>query len=512
MTPAPARAAFGPRLAVGLVGILLAAMVAGLNGRVPALALADIQGDLGFARDDASWLGTAYAAGELAVMPFATWFAITFSMRRFHLAMLAAAMALSVLMPWVRELHLLLALRALHGLCSGALIPLLMMAALRFLPPAINLHGLALYALTATFSPNVALWLAAACVDRLEDLRWVYWHVVPIGLAAMAMVAWGIPQDPAAPQRLRQADWLGLAAGAPGLALAAVALDQGVRLDGFRSPLVTAATLGAAVFVLIFAASEWRHPAPFIRLQMLGRRNLGLGFGVFVLLLMVCATAVALPANLLGPLQGFRIEQSAPIGLMVGLPQLALGSAVAQLLYQRRVDARHVFAAGLACIAAGCWLASGITGEWRVPQFAAAAMLHAIGQPMAIVPLLFLATSVVQPVEGAHVAGIVNTLRAFGALLGGSVIGQLLAVRGRFHHEMLLDRAGRLLARLPWPPAGPPGLAETVALQANVLAAADVYRVFGVLALLLIPAVLMLQRMPAPAGPASSLPSKSVHP
>ena len=60
---------------------------------------------------------------------------------------------------------------------------------------------------------------------------------------------------------------------------------------------------------------------------MLGRRNLGLGFGVFVLLLMVCATAVALPANLLGPLQGFRIEQSAPIGLMVGLPQLALGAA-----------------------------------------------------------------------------------------------------------------------------------------------------------------------------------------
>ncbi len=47
------------RLAVGLLGVLLAAMVAGLSGRVPALVLVDLQGALGFAKDDASWLTTA---------------------------------------------------------------------------------------------------------------------------------------------------------------------------------------------------------------------------------------------------------------------------------------------------------------------------------------------------------------------------------------------------------------------------------------------------------------------
>ena len=81
---------FNSRLAVGLLGILLAAMVAGLSSRVPSLVLVDIQGGLGFAKDDISWLTTAYSAGELAAMPFAAWFAITFSMRRFHLTMLAA--------------------------------------------------------------------------------------------------------------------------------------------------------------------------------------------------------------------------------------------------------------------------------------------------------------------------------------------------------------------------------------------------------------------------------------
>ncbi|PNG59910.1 Multidrug resistance protein B [Variovorax sp. WDL1] len=473
--------------------------MAGLNNRVPGLALADVQGALGFARDDASWLNTAYAAGELAAMPFAMWFAITFSLRSFHLAMLAAAVCLSALMPLVQDLHLLISLRAVQGLCSGTFIPMLMGAALGLLPPSVRLHGLALYALTATFSPNVALWLAALCVDRLEDWRWVYWHVIPIGLLAMGLVAWGLPQKPAVPTRLREGDWLGMALGIPGLALLVIGLDQGVRLDWFRSPLVVASLLLGTVLTVLFLVSELRHPAPFVRLQILERRNLWLGFTVFVLLLMISTTAVVLPANFLGALQGFRLAQTSALGLVVGLPQLLLGSCVALLLYQRWIDARHVFAAGLACIAAACWLGSGITSEWMVAQLVRAEVLYAAGLPMAIVSLLFLATSAVQPVEGAYVAGIVNTLRALGSVLGGAVIGQLLVVRTRFHNEMLLDQAGHTLARLPSAGSGLPALAETVAREASVLAAADVYRVFGLLALLLIPVVLKLQCMAPPA-------------
>ncbi|SFN50443.1 MFS transporter, DHA2 family, multidrug resistance protein [Variovorax sp. OV329] len=485
---------------MGLLGAVLAAIVAGLNNRVPGLALADLQGALGLARDDASWLNTAYAAGELAATPFATWFAITFSLRRFHLGILAGALALAALMPFVRDLHLLLALRTLQGLLSGGLVPLLMVAALAFLPPPIRLHGLALYALTSTFSPNLATWLAAWCVDQLQDWRWVYWHVLPIGLLALGLIAWGIPKTPPAMGRFRQGDWLGMALGVPGLALLVLALDQGVRLDWLRSPLIATCLLLGTVLTALFLAFEWRHPAPFIKLQMLGRRNLWLGFSVFLMLLMISATAVTLPVNVLGPLQGFRLEQSSALGLIVGLPQLVLGSAVALLLYQRWVDARQLFAAGLLLIAGGCWLGSGITSDWMVAQFVPAEIAYAIGLPMAIVPLLFLATSVVQPAEGAYVAGIVNTLRAFGAVLGGAVVGQLLAVRSRFHADMLLDQAGQLQANLASTDLALGPLAAAIAREASVLATADAYRVFGLLALGLAPVVLILKYIAPPAS------------
>jgi DHA2 family multidrug resistance protein len=499
VTPAaavPPGLTFDFRLAVGLLGILLAAMMAGLNSRVPSLALADVQGGLGFSRDDVSWLTTAYAAGELATMPFSTWFAITFSLRRFHLAMLAAALALSALFPFVQDLRLMLALRFLHGVFSGALIPLLMMAALRFLPPSIRLHGLALFAMSITFSPNVALWLAAFCADWLGDWRWVFWHVIPPGLAAAALTAWGIPKMPLALPRFREGNWFGMVLGFPGLALLVVGVDQGVRLDWFHSPLIVA-TLGAgAVFTTLFLVSEWFHPTPFVRLQLLKRRNLGLGFTIFIFLLTLFASGVTLPANVLVSLQGFRMEQCAPLGLIVGLPQLVLGPGVALLLYQRWVDARRVFTAGLVTMAVACWLASGITGEWMARQFLWAEILHAVGQPMAVVSLLFLGTGVVQPMEGPFVAGLINILRVLGTTSTGAFIGQFIALRGRFHAEMLFDAAGRALPRLPEP--GFTNLGEIVAREAGVLAAADLYRVFAVLALLLIPAVSYLQRIPAP--------------
>jgi DHA2 family multidrug resistance protein len=485
---------FGPRLAAGLSGIFIAAMMAGLNNRVGALALSDLRAHLGWGMDQASWLNTVYVAGEMIAMPFAAWFAVTLSLRRFHLLMLAVCALLAALLPCVRSLEWMLALRGLQGLAGGTLIPLLMMAALRFLPPPIRLHALALYSMTATFAPNIAIWVAGLWMDGLADLRMVYWQVVPVSLLAAVLVAWGIPQDPPRPGRFREGNWLGMLFGVAGLGLLALALDQGNRREWLASPLIAWTLAAGGACTLVYLFSEWRHPAPFIKLQLLGRRNLGLGFMVFVGLLVLFLSGAMLPSVHLGHLWHYRAAQAAPIGLIIGLPQLAIAPAIALLLYQKRVDARHVLAVGLVVLALACWLGSQLRAEWMWREFVWAQALQAIGQPMAVVPLLFLVTSVVQPAEGPYVAGTVNLLRAAGMLLGGALIGRLLQLRERFHTDML--------AATP----EPAGLAHTVFQQASVLAVADAYRVLAVLALLLIPCVLALQHIPAPRP--SSAPSR----
>lgn len=490
----------------GLLGIFIAAMMAGLNNRVGALALADIGGARGFGLDDASWLTTVYTAGELVAMPFAAWFAITLSVRRLELWMLGACSLVAVILPFIHELNLLLALRFVQGIAGGTLIPLLMMAALKFLPPSVRLYGLALYAMTATFAPNLSIWLAGYWTDGLAGWRWVYWQIVPVALVAGLLVGWGLPREPVHGGRFRDGNWTGMACGVPALGLIAIALDQGVRLDWFRSPLITVSLAAGLALLAVYLLTEWHHPSPFIKLQILGRRNLGLGFVLFVCLLVVLMSSSLLPSNYLGRVQDYRPAQMASIGLGVALPQLVLGPAVALLLSQRWADARIVFAAGLLLIALACFAGAQLTSDWNADQFAVAQMLQAVGQPMAVVSMLFLATSVVQAHEGPYVSGTVNTLRAFGSLAGAAAASQLLTVRGRFHADVLLDHAGLVSGSLAAAP-GPSQLMGIVSQQSLVLSVADAYRALGMLALLLIPFVLRLSHVPAPShSPVSSSP------
>ena len=480
----------------GLLGIFIAAMMAGMNNRVGALALADLRGAGGFGFDDASWLATSYNAGELIAMPFAAWFAITLSLRRFELWMLATCAVLAALLPFIRDLDVLLAVRFVQGVASGTTIPLLMMAALKFLPPPVRLYGLALYAMTATFAPNLSLWLAGYWIDGLVDWRWIYWQSVPLALVAGLLVGWGLPREPSRPARFREANWTGMACGVPALGLLAVVLDQGGRLDWFHSPLLGAAALAAGALLALYLLSEWHHPSPFIKLQILGRRNLALGFTAFMLLLTVLMSASLLPSTHLARLHDYRPYQLASIGLAVALPQLVLGPAVALLLYRRWVDARMVFAAGLGLIALACFSGALLSAQWNREQFMLAQALQALGQPMAVVSMLFLITSVVQPLEGPYVSGAVNTLRAFGSLVGAAVVGQLMTVRGRFHGDVMIAHAA-LAGAVDAPE--PDVLAAIIGQQALVLSVADAYRVLGVLALLLVPLVLRLTYIPAPS-------------
>ncbi|WP_429258952.1 hypothetical protein [Paraburkholderia sp. GAS334] len=121
---------------------------------------------------------------------------------------------------------------------------------------------------------------------------------------------------------------------------------------------------------------------------------------------------------------------------------------------------------------------------------------------MAVISVLFLATSVVQPMEGPVVSGIVNVLRALGTLSGDAILERLLTVRERTHGNIILDSALNAGTLSPHPAVSAmgqlPELAERISQQAFVLSIADGYLVLGAIALVLIPLVLNLQYIKPP--------------
>ncbi|MET4615960.1 DHA2 family multidrug resistance protein [Stenotrophomonas sp. 2619] len=478
----PPQAVLSPRLAVGLCGVLLAVLISGINENVTKVALADIRGAMGFSVDQGSWIVAVYTAMSVSAMAFAPWCAVTFSLRRFAMCMIGAFMLLGVLCPLAPDLPSLLILRALQGLAGGALPPLLMSVALRFLPPGIKLYGLAGYALTATFGPSLGTPMAALWVEYV-GWHWAFWQIVPWCIAAIAMVGWGLPQDPLRLERFAQFNGLGLALGLPALVMLVLGLVQGPRLDWFASPLICTLLGGGSGLLVLFLYNEWSHPLPFFKLQLLANRNLTYALITLGGVLFVLLAVILIPSSFLAQVQGYRPLQTAPLMLWVALPQLLALPLVATLLNQRRVDCRWVQATGLALLALACWLGSHLGTDWNRDNFVLLQLVQIFAQPMAVLPLLLLATGSLAPADGPFASAWFNTVKGFAAVLAGGVLEAVTTARNHLHSTALVDRLGNA----PWlDAAASPSLGARLHAQVVALTSADLYLLVAVVAVALI--------------------------
>src|ERR1700677_4565529 len=231
------------RLAIGLIGMLLASMLAILNEQVTAVALADIQGALSIGYDDGTWLTTIFEATNVATMVFAPWFGMTFTLKRFTIGAVLAVMLLGFLSPLAPNLLSLYVLRVLQGIAGGCLPPMLIIVALRYLPPKIKLYGLAGYALTATFGPAVGTPLAALWTEYV-GWQMAFWQIVPPGLAVCVAIQQGLPPDPLKLERLKAFNWTGFLTGFPAVAMLVIGLLQGDRLDWLNSDFIRVMFVG----------------------------------------------------------------------------------------------------------------------------------------------------------------------------------------------------------------------------------------------------------------------------
>ncbi|SIO62489.1 MFS transporter, DHA2 family, multidrug resistance protein [Bradyrhizobium erythrophlei] len=496
---------------LGLCGVLIAAMTSEFNDQVTSVALSDVRGALGISHDAGTWIESLYVSAEIIGMAISPWLLVTFTLRRWTLFAIALCGVSSVLIPFSPNIEAIYTLRLLQGLAGGLIIPLLMTTAFRVLTPVIRLYGLAVYALTATFTPALASTVAALWTD-IVDWRFVFLQTIPLCSLAGVLVWYCLRQDQPNYERFRMLDWRGALLLVIGTGALSTMLYQGDRLDWFNSSLICVLALVSAVAIPLLLVNEWFHPLPFLKLQMLGRRNIAYGaLGLFTFLL-IGQSGSAVPLRYLQEVQGYRPLQSNLITLEIAASQLAMLPAMALLLDYKRVDSRVVSMVGLGLILASCIGSSFLTVYWNRDQFYLWQLLQAVGQPMVIMPLLMMTTnSVAGPAEGPFAAALVNTSRAVAEAASAWFVALIVRWRSALHSDRIIDQAGQdrwrvlqsngVLPQYPPPltPAGQPRLPNSleafrhaVEQQAAILSTSDTYLILGALTVFLMVVVMTL--------------------
>jgi DHA2 family multidrug resistance protein len=426
---------------LGILGVVLGAGIVTLAGRLLTLGLADLKGHLGIGFDDGAWISTAFNAALVFIGPMTVYIGGMLGPRRV-LSFSATAFALiSAFLPFVHNYSLLIAAILLAGLTSGTFYPLTLTFALRNIPLRFLPYTIALYATSVDFAVNVAPSLYGWCRDHLS-WHWMFWTSAVITPVMMACIHWGIPRAPLPKKSGPIPSFAGFLYISAGLAILYAALDQGERLDWWRSGVFTSLIVSGSFFLLCGIVRRLLGPNPLVALPYLRQWNtLLLGLGLFFFRFTLLSTIVLVPQSL--AIHGFEADQIGPALIWSALPQLPIAFVVA-LLLSRNVDSRLIMTTGFALMAMACWMNAGLTSAWSASNYYRTELIMGVGQSFAFIGLV--STIILQGLFSGGLSkpqwiltfsAFFHVVRLFGGNVGAVLMGHFIAQREKFHSNMM---------------------------------------------------------------------------
>jgi MFS transporter, DHA2 family, multidrug resistance protein len=426
---------------LGILGVVTGAGLVTLAGRMLSLGLADLKGHVGMGFDDGAWLDSAFNASLMFIGPFTVYLGGLLGPRRILLFAAGLFTVTSLFLPLIHSYSLLIVALIVAGLTSGTFYPLTLTFALRNIPLRYLPFTIALYAIFVDGGVNVAPSLYGWYRDHLS-WQWMFWNSAVIAPVMMLCIYFGIPPLPPRKKSDPAPSFVGFLYLSAGLALLFAALQQGQRLDWWRSGVFHAWFWSGSFFLLCALVRRLRAPNPLVALPYLLKWNtVLLGCLLFWFRFTLCTTIILIPQSL--AIRGFEADQIGPAIIWSAAPLIPI-ALIAALLLSRKVDPRLLFAVGLACTAFAAWLCSQFTPAWAAENFYRTELLVGVGQAFAFIGLVgcivlqAIFTGGLAKAEWAlSFSAFFHVVRLFGGTAGAIYMGHFLALREKLHSNLL---------------------------------------------------------------------------
>ncbi|MHA3020033.1 MFS transporter [Mycobacterium sp. BMJ-28] len=467
-----------------LAAVCLAVFMLLLDMTIVSAALADIQSSLDARLSGLQWVVDAYALPMAALLLSAATLGDRLGRRRLYLGGMIVFLFASAGCALSRSIEVLNAIRAVQGAAGAVLLGVsLPMIAAAFPEPRRRAVAIALYGAVMGAGGAVGPLLGGALVTAYG---WpsIFLINLPIGIVALAITVFAVTESVAG--QSRPVDIYGTA-------MLTVALFAGVYvlIEGNQYGWTSPAMLGLSAFcllaVLAFCRHEFRTAAPMLNLRMLT----GAGFaGVSLAAFAASGTLIASTnylalyfMNTLGysPFDAGLRALPLTVAIVVGAPVAMMAA--------RRVPTVVTVPGGVALIALGLWMMTGVTADTRWTHFIAGSIVAGLGLGGLSALTSDAALRFVSVEDAGMATGTVSTVRQIGILAGVAGLGALFS----------RDAGDLAIARL----AGLPALgADSTQLLTDGLSAGAGLRVLDALPAVMRPLMSILATIAREAGAA----------
>ena len=492
----------------------LATFMEVLDTSIANISLRHIGGDLAATYEESTWVLTSYLVANAIIVPLSGWLADRLGRKRYYMISVALFTISSLACAMAPSLLWLIVARVAQGIGGGGLAPCEQSMLVDTFPPSQRGKAIAAYGVVLIFGPAFGPTIGGLITDT-ASWRWIFLINIPVGIISLFLVN-RMVQEPAALLERRfvrlqskgKADVPGFALVALGLGCLQVAIDRGQQADWFASPGICALAVIAVICLTALVVWELRCPNPVIDFRLFRYRSFAAAGAI------MAATGASLYATteivpqFLQQMMGYTASWAGLAMTASSMAVMAVTGVTAAL--SNRIAAWKLIAAGLVIEVVGLLHTTQITDHMGFWTMAQDRIWIVAGLPLILAPLTTGAYTKLAPEDTGQASAFLNLFRNVGGAAGISAAQTVLARREPLHAARLserltqghwnaaLDEVGAAVHPLyrfdGWAPLRATSLLVTaVQRQALVLAYLDVFWVFGIFTLCLLPVVLLLR-------------------
>lgn len=389
------------------------------------------------------------------------------------------------------SIEMLILARVFQGFGAAMMTPQTMAVITRIFPPDKRGTAMGVWGSVAGVASLVGPIAGGILVDSL-GWEWIFIVNVPVGLIAFAL-AWRFV--PSLTTNDHKFDFIGVALSAIGLFCLVFGLQEGNTFD-WSAWIWLLIAFGIAVLIGFVYYQSKTRVEPLVPLVLFKDRNFSLA-NIGITAMAFAITAMMLPAMFYAQqVRGFSPTKAAlvfaPMAIVTGVLAPFIGKLV------DRLHPRYIPAIGfLSFSVALAWFAAIMEPDTAIWKYMIPIALMGVGNACIWAPLAATATHGLPPQQAGAGAGIYNTTRQVGSVLGSAAVGALIVSRISAKANGSDFAMGEQTGPLP-PQARElfnSALAESMLLPAGIL-------LIGVVASLLFVRPTRSEQTPAPKKPA----------
>jgi len=434
---------YGARRVIITITAIFCALLEIVDTTIVNVALNNMRGNLGATLTEVGWVVTAYAIGNVIIVPMTSWLAQQFGRRNYFAASIILFTICSFACGNATGIWELVAFRFLQGIGGGALLVTSQTIITESYPVEKRSMAQAIYGLGVIIGPTLGPPLGGYIVDH-ASWPYIFYINIPIGVIATLLTLQFVKSPKYGEKKSgKEIDWLGIALLAITVGSLQYVLEKGQDDDWFNSKAILYLAVTAALGLYFFIWRELRFKNPIVELRVLKNGNLRtgtilsfiMGFGLY-------GSTFIIPLYTQSTL-GWTAQQAGMLMIPSAITTAFMMPMIGNIL-QKGVPQKLLVSAGMVLFSGFTfWCYTILTPDTDTSNFFWPLILRGMGMGMLFIPITALSLSSLKGQQIGQGAAFTGMMRQLGGSFGIALITTFMSRQNMVHRTALVTHLDR---------------------------------------------------------------------